>query len=515
MQKHKHEVLVEFFDWIKVLTLMFTLLFVSLLVVYSIMKNYVDVDSFLAGNLNKKTVYILDSVDNEKYLPYLKSHIKKFNVSVIKEGALANMDKIKKNSILLLLDARNIHQKTKILVQEYVHKGGAVVFNFADDDLVRNITDLNLKNRGVLQKGEFVIQSPVLSNVQTKKEKIKLYDNIFLYDKKSALDLTKDYKSYGILWYGSLAKGRWVYSSVPFYVLKNANVLNDVIEYLYYGFKAEKFPYLDVENPVLINEYLYYKFDYNVVNLINNLHLKATLFVNPEKIDKELKVGSNIEIASTVADEKIVGKLYKYTKQHIIGFANEDANLSKKVLIGLYKDQNFLYTFNKEELNNHIYYDDFVEFSQSGYNDKSLLDDVEEIKKIIDFKTRYGLFVFTIHSYLLGYTQNLNTLDEILKHLQNYNVITASQARHKYLVSSKIFYSFDRIENGIIMKVKNNSLEDVKNLTFRIYSRQKFTKMESNLLNIEAKIINQHDDYFDVRIGFIKKNAEFFLRIKK
>jgi len=507
--------LAEFFDWLQVMLLMFGLLFISLLVVYSIMKNYVDVDSILAGNLEKKTIYILDNVNNEKYLPYLKTHIKNFHVSVIKEGALANMDKLKPNSILLLLDARNITQRTKILVQEYVQKGGALIFNFADDDLVRNITDLDLRNREVLKKGEFVIQSPVLSNIQTKKERIKLYDNIFIYNSDSALDLTQDYKSYGILWYGKFAKGRWVYSSAPFYILKDAKVLNDIVEYIYYGFKAEIYPYLDVESPIIINEYLYYKFDTNVVNLIDKYNLKATLFVNPSKIDKDINVSKNIELATNIEDKKEIEKLSKYSNQKIIGFANENLKLTKKALIRLYKKDNFLYTFNKDNLENHIYYDEFVEFAQSGFNDMSLINDIDTIKKIIDFKRKYGLFVLTIHSYLLGYKENLPTLEKIFRHIKSYNVITAAEARHKFLVSSKIFYSFDRIENGIVMKVKNNSLEDVKNLTFRIYSREKYHKMESNLLGIEAKIINQHNDYFDVRITYVRKNTEFFLRITK
>jgi len=519
LKKYKHEIKEEIFDWIKVFSLMFILLFISLFIVYSIMKNYVDVDSILSGNINKKTVYILDNVNNEKFLPYLQKHIKSFKLVLVKPGILTNIDKIKKHSILLLLDAKNIDQKTKILVREYVNKGGNIIFNFADDDLVRNITDLDLKNREILRKGSFIIQSPVLSSVQTKKEKIKLYDNIFIYNSPSVLDLTKGYKSYGILWYGKLNKGRWIYSTVPFYILKNANVLNSMIEYAYYGFEAEIFPYLDIENPIIINEYFYYNFDYNVINLINNLNLKATIFVNPDKIDKKIDVSSNIEIAVTTTDNKKIDKLYQYTNQKIIGFANEDFNLTKKALVKLYKDNNFLYTFDSKILNNHIYYDDFIDFAQNGFNDINNLNadsSEEEIKKIIDFNIKYGLFVLTVHSYLLGYEENLAKLDKVLQYIKTkYKTLTAREARHKYLVSSKIFYSFGRIENGIIMKIKNNSLEDVKNLTFRIYSREIYRKLESNLLNIRARIINQNNDYFDIRIAYIKKNTEFFLRIKK
>ena len=496
----------------QVLGLVVFLLFISLVDVYNIIKNYVDIDSILAGNLDKKIVYVLER--DEKHLKYLQKHIKHFQVKSIKATAVLSTSEIKKDSILLVLDANHMDKKIKNVVQEYIARGGSVIFNFADKDLVNNITNLDVKHRILIPKGEYILQAPLLANIQTKKDKVDIYEQIYTYNnQKSALDLTKNYNAYGVLWYGDFKKGRWVYSSLPFDILKKENILNDIVDYIYYGVKVEKFPYLDVEKPVIINEYLYYKFDYNVINLINEIHLKATLFVNPKTIKDKIIIPSNIEIATNSLEEKEIKKLSEFTNQKIVGFSNENVDITRPMIVGLYKDFNLLYVINKKCLNNHIYYDKFVDFSQDGFNDMSLIGDVAKINEIIDFKTKYGLFVFTIHSYILGYKENLPVLEQVLRHLQIYDVITAREARHKYIVSSKIYYSVDIINNGLMIKVKNASLENVKNLTFRVYSEKKFKKVESNLLGIKAQIINKQDNYFDIRIPYIRRNAEFFLRV--
>jgi len=311
------------------------------------------------------------------------------------------------------------------------------------------------------------------------------------------------------MWSGNYGKGNWVYFSFPSYVFsqnKLSNLLVKLIDFAYYGYKITKYPYVNNSKMVFIAEYMNYKFDNEFIEFINKLDIKATTFINPKIINKKLDF-DNIEIASTSSKDKWI--LQKYTKQQIIGYSNENKNPDIKTL---YNQYGFKYTLG-DKLK--IYYDDFVVLPKNGFNDLEFQTDLEEIKKQIDFSVKYGLYSIIIHPYILGYKKNKKFLFEVLKYTKKYPIFTAKQIAQKYKDSSKISLSSTLTSSSLAIKIINNTLKDIHNFTFRIYSRFKFEHIESNFFNIKAKIIKRGDNYVDVRVENISKNVEFYLRMKK
>ena len=70
---------------------------------------------------------------------------------------------------------------------------------------------------------------------------------------------------------------------------------------------------------------------------------------------------------------------------------------------------------------------------------------------------------------------------------------------------------------NVSVMVKNNSLLDVNNFTFRVYTKYPISYIESDFLNIETDIIKRGENYVDVRIKKLPKDIilTLFLRLKK
>ena len=498
------------------------LLSLSLWVVYYIIDNYVDVDSIFGGNVESKNVYILEGVGDEKYLPFVKKILgKKYNVSLIKEGALNEI--ASKRNVLLLIDAKKLDENTIYNIENYVKKGGALVFNYSDPRLVKKIT--HLKYTDILHSGKYKIQSPLLSPLKVDKQDIRLYDDIFLYDREAILDLTKENNSYGVMWNGNYGKGNWVYFSFPFYLFqdnslvyikdkllsirKRIDLLTSMVEYGYYGYKVVKYPFIDKKRMVLINEYIDYKFHPNFINFVEKMGLKATLFINPNIVHKKLNFSKNIEIATMSDVDK--WKLQKYTSQTIVGYSNENKQPDIKQL---YNKYGLKYMIGNGS-NSGIYFNDFVVLAHDGFNDIKLEDDLEKIKKDIDFYSKYRIYTITIHSYILGYKDNFEFLKQIINHAKKYPILKAKEIAVYYKDSSKITMKTMLTPSGLAIQITNDTLKEIHNFTFRVYSKYKFDRIESNFFNITAKIVKETPTYVDVKVQKMNKNVEFYLRFKK
>ena len=513
----------EIFEFASMMSMVFGLLFLSMWVVYYIVQNYVDVDSIFGGSIGKKKIYVLKSVDNKKYIPYLKKFLRDdYSIIHIKLEALVK----KKKGLLFLIDVRKLTKEQINSIAYFVKEGGSLIFNYADERLVNLIT--GLKSIDILSHNEFVAQTPLLSAFKIDKHKVALYDDIYLYNKEALLDFTKDKTSYGVMWNGNYGKGNWLYFSFPFYVLQNNDLkfeekklqafskktnrlLNEMANFIYYGYKVVKYPYVDTDKMVLIDEYMDYKYNDNFIKYIQKHNLKATIFINPNIVKHKIEVNpKNIEIASMSDKDK--WKLAKYTSQNIIGFSNE--SLLKANVDELYNKYGFKYMLSKIPSNG-LYYNDFVVLSHNGFNDISLNDNIEELKQNINFFTKYRIYSFTIHSYILGQKNNFKILDEILSELKKYPLFTAKEIATKYKDTSKISMSAMLTPSSLAVKIVNDTLKEMKNVTFRVYSKYKFDKIESNFYNIKAYIIKETSEYIDVRVEKMNKNIEFYLRFKK
>jgi len=512
----------DIIDFLTVLSMAFGLLFLSMWVVYYIVSNYVDVDSIFGGKIGKNKIYILRGVNNEKYMPYLQQYLKKDYIVVP-----ITIDKLSKKTsgLLLLIDVKYIDDERREKIINFVKNGGSLIFNYSDTQLIKTITKLEQKD--ILLKGMYEAQTPLLSAFKIDKEKIKLYDNIYLYNKPALLDFTKDHNSYGVMWEGNYGKGSWLYFSFPFSVMqdnhfvfvdnrlqkekkKDIGLLHSMIDFMYYGYKVVKYPYVDTDKMVLIDEYMDYKYNDNFMKYIEKNNLKATIFINPNIVKKPILANpKNIEIASMSGKDK--WKLAKHTTQEIVGYSNE--SVSKPDIKKLYNEYGFKYILSKFPSSG-IYFNDFVVLSHNGFNDISLNDDVEEIKKNIDFYSRYRIYTFTIHSYILGEKDNFKILSNILDKLKKYPIFTAKEIAERYKDTQKISMSAMLTPASLAIRIVNDTLKEMHNVTFRVYSKYKFDKIESNFLNIHAYIIKETPEYIDVRVEKMNRNVEFYLRFK-
>jgi len=505
-----------------IITMSLSLLFLSLLIVYYIVDNYVDVDSIFGGNIGGKKVYLLKS--ETKYMPYLKKTLgKEYSVLTIKPQVLNKI--ASKRNVLFVIDARKMDDNTIYAIQNYVKNGGSLIFNYATPKLIKAITDL--RTTDILPADTFYTETSLLSPLQVNKSKVYLYDDLYLYDNESILDFTKDHESYGVMWSGNYGVGNWIYFSFPFYIFKNNNLIYtkntltnkkihknlfiEMVNYAYYGYKVVKYPFVDVDKMVLVDEYIDYKYHDNFINFIKKMGVKTTLFINPNIIKSKIDVNDKIEIASMSAKDK--WKLEKYTTQNIIGYSNE--NDKKPNIDKLYNKYGFKYMLSDESNISGIYYDDFVVLKHDGFNDINLEDNVKNIKRDIDFFVKYKIYTITIHSYILGYKDNFSVLKDIINYAKKYPILTAKEIASRYKDSTKIEMKTMLTPSSLAVQITNNTLKEMHNFTFRVYSKFKFDKIESNFLNIRARIIKEAPNYVDVRVENMNKNIEFYLRFKK
>ena len=512
----------EIVDFIGMISMVLGLLSLSMFIVYYIVQNYVDVDSVFGGAIGKNKIYVLKSVNNEKYLPFLRKYLRKdYAVLNIKLDSLLK----EKKGVLFLIDAKNLTNNQINGIAQFVKNGGSIIFNYANDKLVNIIT--GLKSKEIIYKGKYTAQTPLLSTFKIDKKDVNLYDDIYSYDKEAILDFTKDYKSHGVMWEGNYGDGNWLYFSFPFYLFKENNLkithkryqpenskdiqlLKDMVDFVYYGYKVVKFPFVDTDKMVVIDEYMDYKYDDSLIKYIQKNNLKATIFINPDIVKNKLNVNKdNIEIASMSAKNK--WKLAKYTTQNIVGYSNE--SIIKPDVDKLYHKYGFKYMFSYIPSNG-IYYNDFVVLAHNGFNDISLNDNIKQIERNIRFYSKYRIYSFTLHSYILGSKKNFAQIVPLLDKLKKYPLYTAKEIAQKYDDTNRISMSAMLTPASLAIKIVNDTLKQMENVTFRVYSKYKFERIESNFFNIRAHIIKETPEYIDVRVEKMNKNIEFYLRFK-
>jgi len=512
----------DILDFLSMASMVFGLLFLSMWIVYYIVENYVDINSIFGGKIEKNVVYILEDVDNDKYIPYLRGYLKR-DYHIIK--VTSNVLSQKKKGLLFLINVNKLDKRVRNRIIKFVRNGGGIIFNNSDAELVKVIT--KLKKIDILKKGSYEAQTPLLSTFKIDKQKVDLNNDIYLYDKPALLDFTKDHTSYGVMWEGNFGNGNWLYFSFPFYIIENndfkfvskklqkseqhvTRLLKDMVDFIYYGYKVVKFPYVDTDKMVLIDEYMDYKYNDNFMKYIQQHKLKATIFINPNIVKKPIKVDNRyIEIASM--SDKYKYKLQKYTTQKIVGFSNE--NVLNPDVTKLYKQYGFKYILS-QFFSSGIYFNNFVVLAHDGFNDISLNDNIKEIEKNIEFYSKYRIYTFTIHSYILAEQNNFDILDKLLKDLKKYPIYTAKEIAERYNDTHKISMSAMLTPASLAVRIVNDTLKEMHNVTFRVYSKYKFDKIESNFFNIHAYIIKETPEYIDVRVEKMNTNVQFYLRFK-
>jgi len=344
-----------------------------------------DNNSFFYFNKSDKTIYILESSENENYLTSIntstqlyKKILDKFsqrlesmnyNVKRINEDEI---DSLSKNDILIALDVYYVSHSTMFRLENFLKKGGNLIFNyhfgfFSDKKFVK------AENIETLTKLKYLFESNTYnneSNFYTPKilSPISLGDNdsrhdLILYTNDTiplfksdytpdailsnwemtstpiVADKMLDVNSAGVIWHGFYDKGKWFYFSLPGYAFLDMpkslfkRYINNIYNYFKNDYTIAKYPFLDSKNAVFISEDTEFKFE-NMIHfakLSNEKHIPVTLFcvanlaLKNKKITKEAAQFDNVEIGShSYMHSKIQGAPLKKVEKEIIG--------SKKVL---------------------------------------------------------------------------------------------------------------------------------------------------------------------------------------
>jgi peptidoglycan/xylan/chitin deacetylase (PgdA/CDA1 family) len=579
-------------EWIAVVGMSLLVLVGALIVFFSIMQNYLDVNSPLGAYSDKK-VYILDSRntkdrlekiggDVENYqnnIKNIKSLLEKrsFNVSVIDENSLNTLSK---NDLLLVIDALSISEYGKNIIDSFVKNGGKLLFNFnsgftdskgkfTDTSFIEKIT--SLKKEGYMAKNEentLFIVSKLMSPVgipHSKRLEVILYDQIPIFSGKDPhvqfvnwamnepLHSPSKNMNSGVVWSGRYGKGSWVYFSFPFYAFNAIEVhksdytslFNSMVDYLFYGFKEVKYPYINSDKMVFISEDTEYKFE-NLkpfVDLVNYYDFNATVFcvgnLAEQNISLMREVGEmkNIEIGSHsyshteilgVPEDKLLVEiklnkslLEKLTKREVFGFRPPREEVDKNVEKAL-EDSKFSYLMahNIGQLDAkfedglvtipRIAVDDYGYLIQLDWDKEKI---VNKIKEEINFLTNLNaIYTLSVHTHLMTYKSNITMVDEIFKFIKENSLPVLKGKDLVNLIKQRknIELEVKRAELNFLVRIRNGNFDDVNNFTFRLYTNRGFDIFEASpeFTGLNVKLIKYKDkDYVDVVVDKLKRQT--------
>jgi len=534
--KKKYSIKDDIIEFFTVIGMIVMLLSFAILFSDNVVQNYVGINSKFMENFKKEDIYILDSPSSDEVMKQNKTYLMhensikfiksllqdKYSIDIINANSLK---KISTNSLVLVLDNTKLTYFEKNAIKKYLKRGGNIIYNFNSGyKFTYDIS--NLTHKGFLKydkRKNYYIVSSLLSPIQLKdsqKVRIKFWDAIPIFSgpksilQFSNININKGIISNnnflnGVVWDGIYGKGHWIYFSFPFYLFVDRSIKTkyflDMINYAYYGYKVVKYPYVDKDKVIAVTlEDNYNQNISNFVKLCNNLDLNATIFTLKNIKNKHIENGA-IKIFQNrdgiIRDKQIINiKSYKKFKYLL-------ANSNSKILANI--NNNFVYLPK-------IGVDDTKYLMQYNWSNQKLKEYVlTSMNFVLDIG---GVFNFNVHSHILGYKNNklLKYLLTIIKE-SGYPILKVKDIVKLIKIENKIKLTSKLTPLNISVMVQNNSLKEVKNFTFRVYTKYTIDHIESDFLNIKAEIIKRGKNYVDVRIKNLPKDIIFtiFLRLDK
>jgi len=322
----------------------------------------------------------------------------------------------------------------------------------------------------------------------------------------------------GLAWHGYLGKGKWVYTSLPSYsfldITKNRNaykkLLSGMISFLSHKALVQPYPYIDQDSAVFISEDTEYKFENfeRFADLSTEYKIPVTAFIvaslanlpEHEEMMNRIKKNPFVEFAShSTTHKKIVGEseafIINETKNSktiidkkapvaISGFRppREELNLLMKQHLAksgftyvLGANKSYLYPKPDEEDARLIFIprhgtDDYSYLVNLDWDQKEI---VNLMKNESDFVTKLnGIYTLSVHTHLFTYSSNIEIIRSFYKHLQQHpelKVLNGREIVKRVLQHNNIEHSTKILDNQLIITVKNNNSEAVKNLHLKIF----------------------------------------------
>ncbi len=368
-----------------------------------------------------------------------------------------------------------------------------------------------------------------------------------------------DIKDSGIAWHGFYGKGKWFYFSFPIYVFLDMHfntfnkIISNIIKFVKSPVTISSYPFLDKKNTVFISEDTEFKYPYgyNFATLAHKHHIKVTLFAvaklakEYENITKAIAKYKNCEIGShSYSHIKIMGTtpnimqreivyskqlLEQITDRKIYGFRPPREEIDNKMRRYI-KKAGYMYVMEKtkpyivpkkEKLNiitiPRIGTDDYEYLVNTDYNKSQILQSIIRETNLIT--SLNGVFTLSVHTHLLSYKSNISVLDKYFTYLNNrpdLNPLLGNEIARKAILSENIKFNYTFTTNIISLHISNLNSEDIKNLTFRIYTPNiAITDITPEIINQKIEIIhkNKKRRYYDVRLNSIKARSTIHILI--
>lgn len=573
--------------------LMVLLLIASSAVFYQIFENYVPYDTFtVAGKKSDKKIFFLRStetieklgsfgIEKDGYINRLKQVEKLlfqqgYTVQYIEEDGLATLPQ---DAVLFSLDTISLGDKSVNDIENFVAKGGFLVFNyhfaynstdkFRDNEVIQRITGLKQPKKIdhiSSKEGMFVVPrilSPLTKDITPFAKRVELYTvdplPVFFSDEGLEPDLklsnwtlsstpkikegdggeALNSEHAGAVWHGGYKKGNWTYISFPSYAFFSVEestpvfttILGNIIEFASKPAALMTYPYLDVQNVVLVSEDTEYKYSSfnNFINAAEKYKIPVSAYCVSSLAEKEEYIpmmekagrSSYIEIGShSHSHKKIIGTSDENIKQEIKGSKKIIGDLTKQTITGfrppreeldeamieelidsgysyvLEKNKGYLYP---EEENKGLY-----TIPRTATDDYQYLVSLEwgqdEIVQRMKFETEFinsldGVYSLSIHTHLMAYKNNIEMLEKYFKHLKNNPQLTALTGKgliDRVKKRRKITYDIKQTAKNFLIDVQNNNVEKIKELTFRVFWTKdiKINAIRSEIRGVSVKYKN-------------------------
>lgn len=361
-------------------------------------------------------------------------------------------------------------------------------------------------------------------------------------------------KEAGVVWHGQYKQGNWAYISFPSYSMVSIKesipvfkkFLGNIVEFSSKPATVISYPYVDAKKIILVSEdteYKYSSFD-NFIDAaekykfpvsaycVSSLANEAEYFPMMKKAGKSkyLEIGSYGHSQSKIigtseknirqeikGSKKILGHL---TKRNITGFRLPREELDKAMIKELV-DAGYTYILTKNK--GYLYPQEeskgLYTIPRTATDDYQYLVNLEwDRDKVIQrmiFETEHitsldGVYALSVHTHLMAYKKNIEMLESYFKYVQQRSDLTALTGEE--LISrvkqrKKIALDIKQTSRNFLIDVKNNNVEQVDKLTFRIF----WTK-PINIENIQSEIRgisveyknNSIEHYTDVTILDLK-----------
>ena len=385
---------------LKLLASMAILLLLLAYTSFYLMQNYYA-KSFLEFNLSGKKVYFLQSTTLQNM--YEKNGMDyeayKKRVEYFKELCLKNsyesvdiysddLGDLEKGSKLVALDMMSLSTSELDEVDNFVSRGGKIIFNFTSgfldtnlryqhDNLVTRVTGLTLDeevntvqyDRNSSAYLSTRLLSPLTNDLKEGQAlELALYDPLPIFitpenleadvymttwTQVNYLNISKNRelskKQSGLVWHGYKNRGKWVYFSFPSYAFievsqqKYAKLFQGMLEYLDSDIIASPYPYIDAKNVVFVSEDTEYKYEnlQQFYDVAEKNHFPVTAFCvvtlakEHKDMMKRVSKSKYLEIGShSYTHKKIVGESDSIYEKETIGSKKALHNLTEQDIYG-------------------------------------------------------------------------------------------------------------------------------------------------------------------------------------